>query len=310
MKLNTASIVSSQVIALFIIMVIGYGARLFGLIDKNTTKRLGKVLVYVTNPLVIVTAFQQKFDAAKLSVMLYIFGASLIIHLAATVIALLVFRGGKGDGVYRFCTVFSNCGYMGYPLLRAVFSGNDGLFYGACYVMVFTVYMWTMGIFMLSAGKHGGFKSLRKALINPGIIAAVVGVLLYVFRISLPSPVLTAVNMTADMTFPLSMIIIGSMLKELNLKDVFVNGRCYAVAFIKLLVLPLLTLLLCMLFSVGKGTTYLCVVMTATPVAAKAPILADIYGGDKDSALVSVELTTILSVVSIPLMMYLLELVF
>jgi len=309
------SAVSTQVIALFLIMIIGYGARLFGLIDKLTTEKLSKFMVYVTNPLLIIVSFQQVFDSAslsalnlgsKLSLMFTVLGISVIIHLAATAISLFMFRGKnvRESSVYRFCIIFSNCGFMGYPLLRAAFP-ETGMFYGACYVLFFTVYMWSFGVFLLStgSGKGGGF-AFKKTFINPGFIAAMIGVLLFVLNIKLPGALMDTFSMTADMTFPLSMIVIGSMLREIHLKEVFINPDVYIVAFIKLLALPLLVLLACVIFGVSKGNAYICVIMASTPVAAKAPILASIYGGSKNKALACVELTTILSVLTIPLVMF------
>lgn len=311
----TAS-VSTQVISLFLIMLIGYAARLFGIIDKGTTKKLGKFMVYVTNPLLIVMSFQQVFSSpslsglelgAKLSLMFTVVGISVIVHLLATAVAVFMFRGkpSREAAVYRFSIIFSNCGFMGYPLIKAAFPEN-GLFYGACYVLFFTVFMWTFGVFMLSAGGGKGGVAIKKALTNPGFIAAIVGVLLFVLGINLPTLLADTMNMTADMTFPLSMIIIGSMLREVSLKEVFFNPDAYIVAFIKLLALPLLVLLGCVILGVSKGNAYICVIMASTPVATKAPILAEVYGANKDKALSCVELTTILSVLTIPLVMFIL----
>ncbi len=311
----SVSAVSTQVVSLFLIMIIGYGARFIGLIDKLTTDKLSKFMVYVTNPLLIIVSFQQVFDSAslagqtlgtKLSLMLTVLGISIIVHVAATVVALFMFRGKnvRESAVYRFCIIFSNCGFMGYPLLRAAFP-DTGLFYGACYVLFFTVYMWSFGVFLLSTGngKGGGF-ALKKTFLNPGFIAAIIGVLLFVLGIKLPAAIMDTFSMTADMTFPLSMIVIGSMLRELNLKEVFLNPDAYIVTFVKNLALPLLILLACVIFGVSKGNAYICIIMAATPVAAKAPILASVYGGSKNKALACVELSTILSVLTIPLVMF------
>lgn len=308
------SSVSTQVVSLFLIMLIGYGARIFGIIDKSSTKKLSKFMVYITNPLLIITSFQQVFASSslldmkfgqKIGIMFTVIGISVIVHFVATAIAMFMFRGKnlKDAAVYRFSIIFSNCGFMGYPLLRAVFPEN-GMFFGACYVLFFTVFMWSFGVFLLSSSSGKGGVALKKAFVNPGFIAAMVGVLLFVCGIKLPAVISSTMGMTADMTFPLSMIIIGSMLRELPLRDVFVNPDAYIVAFIKLLALPLLILIFCVIFGVSQGNAYICVIMASTPVAAKAPIVAELYGGSRGKALACVELTTILSVVTIPLVMY------
>ncbi len=310
--MSVTSSVSSSVITLFLIMLVGYGARLFGLLDKSTTQKLSKFLLYITNPLLIVLSFQQDFSASKLSSIFTVIGCALVLHIAATVIALLMFRRKRPftASVLRFCAIFSNCGFMGYPLLQAAFPKN-GLFYGACYVLFFTVYMWTFGVFLLASGSRSGkAASFRKAILNPGVIGALVGILLFVCRIRLGGFLYNAIDMTAGMTFPLSMVILGSMLTELPIKKLFFNIDVYVVAFVKLLAFPLGVLVFCLLFGVSHATTLVCVIMASTPVAAKAPLLAEIYKSDKDTALSSVGLTTLFSVVTIPLVMYITELAY
>lgn len=311
--MNFASSVSNSVITLFLIMLIGYGARLFGLLDKNSTAKLSAFLIYVTNPLLILRSFsQQDFSANKMSVILTVLGCSLVMHLIATVVALFMFRRKRPftASSLRFCIIFSNCGFMGYPLLQAAFPQN-GLFYGACYVLFFTIYMWTFGVLLMSLGSRSGKGvSFRKAFLNPGVIGALVGFLLFLCRIKLPGVIYSAVDMTAGMTFPLSMIILGSMLTELPLKKLLFSVDVYVVTFVKLLALPLGVLAACLLFGVPQTNTIVCVIMASTPVAAKAPLLADIYKVDKESALSCVGLSTLLSVVTIPLVMYITQLAY
>ncbi len=304
--MDVFSSVSNSVIALFLIMLVGYAARLFGLIDGATTRKLSAFLMYVTNPLLIVKSFQVDFSKGKLAVIFAVIGCSVLMHLAATVVSLFLFRRKRpySAATLRFCMIFSNCGFLGYPLLQAAFPQN-GLFYGACYVLFFTVYMWTFGVFMLASGSKSSktVTSFRKAIINPGVIGALVGILLFVCHIRLGGVVYKAIDMISGMTFPLSMIILGSMLTDVPFKKLFFDPDVYIVAFVKLIVLPLGTLIICLLCGIPKVNSILCIIMACTPVAAKAPLLADMYKTDKDTALSCVGLTTLLSVVTIPIVM-------
>ncbi len=298
------ALVTKQVVSLFIIMIVGFVASGIGFFDKRASDGMSKLLVYVTNPLLIFMAFTNS-GKGRLGEMLTVVGCSAIIHIALTLIALLFFRNKppREANALRFSLIFSNCGYMGYPILAAVFPEN-GLFYGACYVLFFNLYMWTVGVFMLSAGKRGATAvSLRRAFLNPGIIAAVLGLVLSLTGIGLPSVVSTAFNSVADLTFPMAMLILGNMLKEAPLKKLVAYPAAYGIAFLKMLMLPLLVLLICGVFKVATGTAYICVIMAAMPVAAKAPILADNYGADKTAALSAVALTTIVSIFTIPLVL-------
>lgn len=309
--MNVASLVSTQVISLFIIMVLGYLARSFGVISGKGTVALEKLLIYVTNPLLIFIAFQSQSGTGRLGAMATVIGASAVIHIGTTVLAMLIFRNKplKQANTLRFCLIFSNCGFMGYPLLRAAFPAN-GMFYGACYVLFFTVYMWTLGVFLLSSGKKGTTGTcLRKAVLNPGVIAAVLGLIFCLMGIRLPSALFSALDSTAEITFPLAMIILGSMLRSAPIGKLLGNGGVYLVTIAKNIVLPLLVLLICRLFKVADGTTYVCVIMASTPVAAKAPILAETYGADRTSALSAVAISTLCSLVSIPAVLYITRMV-
>lgn len=309
--MDTATLVSLQVISLFLIMLIGYVGSLFGFITKSAADGMSKLLVYVTNPLLVFTAFNQSAGSSRWGEMLTILGASAVIHLASTVIALFLFRGkpARTANALRFSVIFANCSYMGYPLLEAMFPTN-GRFYGACYVLFCTLYMWTAGVFMLSSGKKGSLSSaLKNAVLNPGVIAAVLGVLFCILGIRLPGVISGALSSTANITFPIAMLILGNMLKNAPLGRLLSNGGAYFATVVRLAIIPLLVLLFCTVLGLAEGTTYVCVIMAAIPVAAKTPILADNYGADKESALATVAISTLASVVTIPLMLYLTQLV-
>ncbi|MBE6677998.1 MAG: AEC family transporter [Ruminococcaceae bacterium] len=295
------ALVTKQVISLFIIMIIGYLASGIGFFDKRTADGVSKLVVYVTNPLVIFMAFMQN-GGGRMGEMVTIVGCSAAIHIVATVLASFLFKGrpAKEAKALRFSLIFSNCGYMGYPLLSAMFPKN-GMFYGACYVLFFTVYMWTAGVFMLSSGKQG---NIRKAFINPGILAAVLGLVFSWLGIGLPAALSTALSSTANLTFPLAMLVLGCMLKNAPLGQLIGNTAAYVTAFVKLILIPLGVLTVCGIFKVAAGTTYICVIMASTPVAAKAPLLAGNYGADRNASLAAVAISTVACVFTIPLMLW------
>ncbi|MBQ7048304.1 MAG: AEC family transporter [Clostridia bacterium] len=295
-------VVTKQVVSLFIIMLVGFLASGIGFFDKRTSDGISKLIVYVTNPLLIFTAFLNS-GKGNMGAMFTVIGCSILIHVAVTVFVMFLFKGRspKEATALRFSVIFSNCGYMGYPLLTAVFPKN-GMFYGACYVLFFTLYLWTVGVFMLSSGKRGTKAAcLRKAVLNPGVIAAVLGLVLSLIGIKLPDALSTALSSTANLTFPLSMLVLGCMLRYAPLKEIFTNVYAYIASAIRLLLVPLAVLLVCGIFNVSSGTSYICVILSATPVAAKAPIMAGIYGADKNTTLATVAISTVFSVLTIPL---------
>ncbi len=300
-----------QLLALLIVMVIGYAARLFGLLDKNTTKKLASFLMGVCYPLLMIVSFRQELSVNGVGLMGTVLVIAFIIHLVPTVISIFLFRGNKLSeaAALRFGTVFQSCGFVGYPLLKAVF-GDLGAFYCACFVLFSTLYMWTVGAFMLSVGKKRSLGTHLKALANPTLIGAVVGVLLFLCRIKLPSFLMLSFSAVGEMAIPLSMIVLGSMLRELPLNEVFLSIDTYIAAFIKLIALPFAVLVGCMIFGISKWTSYICILMAALPTTVCAPLMAEKFGASRVKATACAQLTTVLSTVSVPLVMYIASLAF
>ena len=212
--MNTVDVsyVFSTVLTFFIIMLIGAVSRILGVIDWQATKKLSGLVINVTQPLLIIGAFQTSYSADKLKIALSLIGVSAVILVALSFLASLFFKGSeKADrNVLEFGTVFANWSYLGYPILAALF-GEIGYFYGACFTLFFNVYIRLYGVILLGRGKKGSHP-LRDALLNPGTIAAAVGVLLFIFRITLPTFLLDTFKVVGDMTFPLSMLIVGSLM--------------------------------------------------------------------------------------------------
>ena len=285
-------------------MLLGVFVRKVGIIDWQTTKRLSSFIVNITQPFLIMASFITEYSESKLKIAVGILVASLVMHVAFSLFAALLFR--KTDPADRstleFGIIFGNCAYLGYPVLVAVFPDN-GLFYGAVFTLVFNVYIRTYGVFLLNKGKKGG-RPVLKALVNPGTIASVIGILLFVFKIEPPAFLTKTFTMVGDLTFPLSMIVVGSLLCNKPFKTMFsANVGTFIVA--RLLALPVITLGACLLFRVDTGMTYLCVIMASMPAAANTAIFCELYKANSSLAASCVGVTSVLSVFTIPAMLWL-----
>ena len=302
MEIDIWQIVNS-VITLFIIMLVGVAGRISGILDVKTTKKLSQILVKITQPMLIIASMQIEYTDEKLKIGLWIVAASAIVHIIATLIAGLIFGKypSKQGKVYRMGTIFGNCAFMGFPILKAVF-GDVGLFYGAFYTFFFNIYLWTYGVFMLSKGTGKKVEPL-KAIVNIGTISCAVSIILYVTRIRFPAPILNSINMIGDMTFPLAMLIIGSLICNSSFKKLFASTGVYFYSLIKLLMLPLLTLVVCIIFRIDVGMTWLLVTMAAVPSATNNAIFAEIYDGDASLGARLVGLSTLLSIASMPIVL-------
>lgn len=295
--------VTEAVVMLFVVMIVGIIARLTGVLNPKATKSLSEVLVKITQPMLIIASLQIPFTAQRLNTGLWLIAISGIIHIAVSIFSIIAYRNQplKKRKVFIMATVFGNCAFMGFPILKAIFP-DEGLFYGAFYTFFFNLYLWTYGTYVLSRGGTKDYKPL-KSLLNVGTIACGISLLMFLLKIRLPSPILGAVNSIGNITFPLSMLIIGSLIGGLGIKNMFFDKDVYIYSAVKLLALPLVTLLICVVFSVDKGLTLLLVAMTAVPSAANNAIFAEIYGADSPLSSKLIGLSTLFSVASIPLML-------
>lgn len=303
------SIVLGQVLILIIILIIGAVAGKTGIIADGASKKLSELLLYVTSPMMVLGSFFFDYSPEKLENGLLVLLVAVAFYFLSIFLSSILFKGFN-DGVkpiMRFSAVFSNAGFMGLPMMKALF-GTDGVFLGSFYVVAFNIFVWTFGYAMFGNVKEsGGMKNLlKKALVNPAVIAVYVGVIIFVFRIPVPNAVKSAVDYVGNMTMPLSMLIIGALISTAKLKTLLNDIKVYYVAAVRLIVMPLLAYGILYLIGVPKVIISIIVTALAMPVAATTTIFADLFGKDAVFASKVVMLSTILSIITAPLIVGLL----
>ncbi len=301
-----------KVLQLLLILCAGIYACKKAIIPQSAVNSLSKLLSNITNPLLIICSFQIGFDAKILTTGLSIIVGAVIIHIVSSVIAYFVFRPQKGSSAnapYEFAAIFSNCGFMGFPILGALF-GDIGIVYGAFYNAIFNLWLWTYGIVLLNRHKNNYGIDIKKLLFNPGVIATIVGFLLFIFRISIPATLFGAMDMVGDTTFPLSMLVIGCISARIKPKSLFGDFKLYVCSCLKLIVFPLLTAFVCSLLGVETGIlSPVLIILCAMPAATFTAIFAEIYGVNPEITTKIVSVTTVLSVITIPAVIYLSNLI-
>ena len=224
--------------------------------------------------------------------------------LLAVILPKLLLVEKKDCGSYRTMLIFSNIGFMGIPLLAATV-GGEAVLYTALFQFVFNILIYTYGITAMRGKKEGkegentGFK--WKSLLNVGVISCVTALVLYFSQVDLPDFVDTVLKNLANLTAPLSMLVIGQSFTEFKIRELFTDVRLLLFAAIKLLLLPVAGLSMLKLFIADPVILQVCLVMLATPVASMTAMLAQQYDGNYELASRGVALTTILSVGTIPL---------
>lgn len=289
----------SEMLVILFAMALGYLAHRLGYLNGEVDRKLCKLLLNITMPAMIVASVVNGESMPGVGTILSILGVSAVFYLVefAFVLAAPKFLGGTPaqKGVWRYALTFPNVAFIGYPVAVALF-GSEALFYAVILVMPFNLLSYTLGPLMLA----GAARFQWKQMLSPCVVAAVVALALALTGIRPVSLVGEMLGFVGDITVPLSLVIIGSLLADLPARQVLSSPRIWVLTALRLLVLP--TLLLVILRALGIESMVLGIAVTqmAMPVAINGTMLSMEYGGDTDSMAQATFLSTLGSIVTIP----------
>ncbi len=312
--MNTAQIFS-QMAMLFAIIALGFVAAKARVLTAESNRHLTSLVLYITNPCTIVYSVLSGDAALSISELLQLTLIALLFYLVLIGIAHFVPKLLRVDadevGIYRFMTVFSNVGFMGFPVVRAIF-GQGAVFYAAIFNLFFQFFAYTYGIHQISKNPNDGRFSLR-TILQPVIIASLLAYSIYLCSLqsvivhSLPGKLLTEVlSMVNGITSPVCMLITGVGLAMVPMKKVLCNWRVYLLSLGKQLVLPIGTYFLLSPFVENRLILGICIIMASMPIATSASLFCAQYDGPSDVAVSGIFLSTLLSVPLVPLVMLIL----
>ena len=215
--------VGGQVVTLFLLIAVGALCAKSHLLDHKAAKAMANLVLYIATPAVIIKSCIRPFDATLLWGFLTVVAVAAVNHLVLILAARLAFRNPEEGRrqVLRCATVFSNAGYMAIPLQQAIL-GDVGVFYCAAYIIVFNLFLWTYGLAETSGESR---LSVKKILLNPGIIGVVVGLTLFVLPIPVPALIADGIGHLASLNTPVPMLIVGYYLAQTNLLSALKDGR-------------------------------------------------------------------------------------
>lgn len=274
-------------------------------ITPALSRAMVTILLQIALPFLILSSFLFSYDEAIKASVLHTFYYSAAAYGLTIVLSrlLLVPIRDQKKTILHFATVFSNTGYVGFPILNAVY-GSEGVVYGSVFNMFFVILVWTYGIFLYRGPAQGPLKEeLRRALFNPSILAVAAGILIMLGGVRLPQFLVTSIEALGSMTGPLSMLVTGSLLAEVKLRDHLRDWTIYYGTATRLVILPLI------LYFIAAGTglvskvTNTIVIMTAMPAATMTSIFAQHFEADSDYAAVVVAATTIASLFTMPVLL-------
>jgi predicted permease len=297
MGVNT---VITQIISLFLVALVGFYGGKKNIIDENFSNGLSKLLVEITTPFLVISSFSFSYGPNMKNNVIKSFIYSFIIFALTPLLVkplLLVIDKGKRNTL-EFAMMFSNCGFMGFPVAQSVF-GKEGVIYAAVFNMLFSIFVWTYGVMLFTKTKSLG--GLKKCLKNPGIISSFIGLIIMIFSIKIPAVFMNTIDMVGGLTTPISMLIIGSLLSRSELKKIIKDRSLYYGSFIKLILLPEVLYFISILSGDNSTVIKTLILMQAMPAGAFTTIFAENFNKDKEYSAFIVSFSSLLSIITIPL---------
>lgn len=294
-------IVSQQVLVLCCLMALGFICNKINWLDAKAVKSITNIVLFFVTPCVIIDSFSRDVDPSLISglivaavIAFFTFGFSIAFaHLC------IKDKDKDVERVYRYASIFGNCGFMALPLEHAVL-GDIGTFYGTAFIAIFNLIVWTYGVWLMS-GDKANIKA--KALFtNPGLIGAVIGILLLVTGFRFPSVISTTIGYMADLNTPLPMIVIGYYLGNLSVKKIVSNRKQYLIAFYRLLLIPGVMLVIMHFAKVDPVVMVVSTIAASAPTAANTAMFATLYDKDAELGAQLMSVTTLLSLITLPLL--------
>lgn len=305
--MSITALVFQKLIVLFILMLLGFYLMKKEIFTKDVTYHLSKLLtVYVAPSLFIASFIAQTFSYQRLiDLGLMILVSFIIIFTRIGIIHFLLPKQRTTD---KYATIFANVGFMGTPLALAV-GGKDAVFFISGFVVANQISQWTYGVYLISNDKSK--VNVRSALLNPASIATIIGLTLFVFPFKLPFVVTDAIDTFAQLNTPLSTLVLGTYFYQAKFKDVFLYKPAYYTTFLRLIATSLFSLIIIWLLPIDNHSVKLALTIASiSPAALNTALLSQVFRGDYQYGSRLVLLTTLFSLISIPLLMTLVSLLY
>ena len=303
LEMELALICAQQVIVLFLLIGAGAAAIKTDVLKSEGRQTLSNLLVYLVVPAMIIHSYMMEFSEEILHNLLAAFGLSVLAILIGTVLtlALTAKQKDRRASIFRFACVFSNAAYMGLPLISALF-GSEGLLYASAYVTVFNILLWTMGYGMVSGSSSP--KEVAKSLLRtPVLYAMVAGLAIYLLQIPVPTLIAQPLELLSNMNTPLSMLITGILIATGDLKQIVCDRHIWKLAAVRMLLIPAVCLAAFAVLGLLRFgmSAQVVLLLECCPAAAITSVFAVQFGHDEQFAAGCVVLTTLLSIVTLPL---------
>lgn len=304
--MTLALVIGTMIFKMFVMMSVGMIGSATKLITKEGNKAMTDVLLFIVTPILIFVSYQVDFSMDKLQGLLWAIGFSFLSHIIAIIISSILIRKSNNPDyqVERMGAIYSNCGFMGIPLLYAIY-GAEGVFYVTAYLTVFNLFVWSHGVILMT-GKLDK-REIISVFRSPNIIAIIVGLTSFVTGLRVPELILDPLKTITLVNTPLAMLVIGATLAQSNLLELIRKPRLYFVTFLRLIMVPLVLILVFKILGQTSMVAMVILIATSCPIASTGTMFALRFDKNSNYAASLLSISTLLSIVTIPLMVIIAE---
>ena len=289
-------------VVLFIIVILGYVACKLGYMGDKFDKKLSSIVVDITCPLLVLSSVMGD-DLPDRTLILPLLGVGFLTYIILLVFGFwvprLISKSHDDQGMIGFALMFANVGFIGYPIVSSIF-GPHAVFYAALLNMPNTFFIFTAGV-MLIKGEYSLKQFNPKVLISPAMLAAFLAAIIVALGIHTPDIIARPVTMVGNITVPAALMIIGSSMAKLPLRDIIGSTKVYITALLRLTVVPLSIYFLFKVCGVNDMVNNINTVVIAMPVASFGTMFCLKYGRDPSLITETTFITTLGSIITIPL---------
>ena len=294
-----------QMLMLFAMMVAGYITFRRGLFDTVGQHQISKLIVNLLNPFLLLSALSGDKPSGGLTLSLQNLLSALIYYVLFVAISYLFFLLKKGDiqrrKLQQLMLIFSNLGFFGVPVVKALF-GDGYVIYLIFYMLFFNLIAYTLGIFIASGGSKEGASFSPRSIVNIGTVISIVALILYFADVKIPETAASFCTYMGNACIPLSMILIGGSLAQLDLKAVFSDLEIYLFSLLRMIVVPAICILIVRNLPFDPSIVKICCLVISMPIATLAGMLAEQYAGEGNYCNKMTAMTTVMSVITVPLL--------
>lgn len=296
----------SQMTVLLIVVVVGIVATKLGYLDEGVRAKLSQVINNITLPCMIVAsagALDASALGGQIALSIGLGFAAFLVMLAVGVLCGIVLRAPKAQRtVYLFMSICSNLGFLGIPVIAALY-GNETVLFSSVFIMGHSILFYSVGFGLLAGGQEqGGLRNALRSVVNPSMVASAIALVLVFAHIQLPGFAEDSLNMLGGLTAPLAMMMVGVIVANSRLTDVVTEWRIYPFIALRHFLLPLGVHYALAPFVSDTIILGIAVVMLAMPVGSLAPMFAGMYGHDAKLTAKGTILSTIASFALIPIL--------